>query len=113
MGWMDPLFDGTAVAGKLLCPNGRCKAKIGNYSWSGQRCGCGAWITPGFCLARGKVDGRSFRLLLECWQKADTQSRTVLLRHRVLRRSNLGKHQPVAQKRPAPFLPVATAVRRH
>jgi hypothetical protein len=63
MGWMDPLFDGSTVAGKLTCPNTRCKAKLGNFDWAGQKCGCKAWITPGFCLTRGKVDGRSPFLL--------------------------------------------------
>ncbi|KAJ3533312.1 hypothetical protein NMY22_g7384 [Coprinellus aureogranulatus] len=42
--------------GKLLCPNKRCNAKLGNYTWVGAQCGCGGWAVPGFCLGRGKVE---------------------------------------------------------
>ena len=44
------------VEGKLICPNEMCGAKLGNWSWTGMRCGCSEWVIPGFCLARGKVD---------------------------------------------------------
>jgi dual specificity phosphatase 12 len=63
------------MAGKILCPNERCKAKLGNYDWAGIACGCKEWVTPvrrsfiqlfmnlpvsrtsqGFCIARAKVD---------------------------------------------------------
>lgn len=47
------------LSGKLLCPNaskGKCNAKLGNWDWAGMQCGCGAWVTPGFAVARGRVD---------------------------------------------------------
>jgi hypothetical protein len=34
------------MAGKILCPNEKCKAKIGNYDWAGVQCGCKEWIVP-------------------------------------------------------------------
>jgi len=52
--WME-LKEGQ-VAGKILCPNRKCKAKLGNYDWVGLRCGCGDWVVPGFCISRSKVD---------------------------------------------------------
>lgn len=45
------------LSGKLLCPNApRCGAKLGNWDWAGMQCGCGAWITPAFAVARGRID---------------------------------------------------------
>lgn len=40
--------------GKISCP--RCDSKLGNYSWAGLQCSCGAWITPAFSLHKSKVD---------------------------------------------------------
>jgi hypothetical protein len=34
------------MAGKILCPNEKCKAKIGNYDWAGVQCGCKDWVVP-------------------------------------------------------------------
>lgn len=34
------------MAGKILCPNEKCKAKIGNYDWAGVQCGCKEWVVP-------------------------------------------------------------------
>lgn len=36
MVWMSPFFSQGQLAGKLLCPNKRCQAKLGNYDWAGQ-----------------------------------------------------------------------------
>ncbi|KZP33795.1 phosphatases II, partial [Athelia psychrophila] len=78
MKWMDCLRDGQ-VAGKIVCPNKKCGAKLGNYEWPGMQCGCREWVTPvghpllgrqiqsgraklircdgqGFCINRSKVD---------------------------------------------------------
>ncbi|KIJ62136.1 hypothetical protein HYDPIDRAFT_30689 [Hydnomerulius pinastri MD-312] len=56
MKWMEPYLEGGQLAGKLVCPNNKCGAKIGNYDWAGVCCGCKAWVTPGFCIHRSKVD---------------------------------------------------------
>ncbi|KIJ09371.1 hypothetical protein PAXINDRAFT_102257 [Paxillus involutus ATCC 200175] len=56
MGWMEPMLAGGELAGKIACPNKKCGAKIGNYDWAGVCCGCKAWVTPGFCIHRSKVD---------------------------------------------------------
>lgn len=60
MSWMDV----TSISGKILCPNTRCKTKLGNYDWSGQKCGCSEWLTPVrvslsffFELSEGKEGG--------------------------------------------------------
>ena len=34
------------VSGKIVCPNEKCGAKIGNYDWAGVQCGCKEWVTP-------------------------------------------------------------------
>ncbi|CAO1626629.1 unnamed protein product [Sympodiomycopsis kandeliae] len=47
------------LSGKLFCPNSsksKCNAKLGNWDWAGIQCGCGAWVTPAFAVARGRVD---------------------------------------------------------
>ncbi|KAF6745368.1 phosphatases II [Ephemerocybe angulata] len=54
--WMDPFLSLGGLSGKIVCPNQRCKAKLGNYDWAGVGCGCGQWVTPGFCINRSKVD---------------------------------------------------------
>ncbi|CAK9780791.1 unnamed protein product [Cutaneotrichosporon oleaginosum] len=54
--WMEPVLANGDVAGKLVCPNPKCGAKIGSYDWAGVQCGCKEWVTPGFCISRSKVD---------------------------------------------------------
>lgn len=67
------LASGT-LAGKILCPNEKCGAKIGSFDWAGIQCGCKEWVVPvghlalrfdfpltldttqGFCIHRSKVD---------------------------------------------------------
>ncbi|KAF6816500.1 dual specificity [Colletotrichum sojae] len=56
LGWMrDELEKGT-LEGRLCCPNGKCGAAVGRYSWKGFRCSCGGWVTPAFSLQRARVD---------------------------------------------------------
>ncbi|THV01954.1 hypothetical protein K435DRAFT_792901 [Dendrothele bispora CBS 962.96] len=43
-------------SGKIICPNKKCGAKLGNYDWAGVCCGCKEWVVPGFCISRAKVD---------------------------------------------------------
>lgn len=54
--WMEPVLASGQISGKLVCPNDKCGAKIGNYDWAGVQCGCKEWVTPGFCISRSKVD---------------------------------------------------------
>ncbi|KAH0826671.1 hypothetical protein J3R83DRAFT_5059 [Lanmaoa asiatica] len=56
MKWMEPTLASGELAGKIVCPNKKCGAKIGNYDWAGVCCGCKEWVTPGFCIHRSKVD---------------------------------------------------------
>ncbi|KZS93916.1 hypothetical protein SISNIDRAFT_410716 [Sistotremastrum niveocremeum HHB9708] len=56
MKWMEPILAGGAMAGKIICPNKKCGAKLGNFDWAGVMCSCKEWVTPGFCIARSKVD---------------------------------------------------------
>jgi len=56
MKWMEPFLSSGVVAGKITCPNEKCGAKLGNFDWAGVMCSCKEWVTPGFCIARSKVD---------------------------------------------------------
>ena len=40
--------------GKLNCPH--CRAKLGSFTWSGEQCSCGRWVTPAFMFNKSKVD---------------------------------------------------------
>jgi dual specificity phosphatase 12 len=72
---MEPQLEGGALAGKIVCPNKRCGAKLGNFDWAGVCCSCKEWVVPvsdycndlfvrisglmrskGFCIHRSKVD---------------------------------------------------------
>ncbi|TCD68759.1 hypothetical protein EIP91_009905 [Steccherinum ochraceum] len=39
MKWMDSSLSDHQTAGKIVCPNLRCKAKLGNYDWAGDEVG--------------------------------------------------------------------------
>ncbi|KAF9559161.1 hypothetical protein CPC08DRAFT_763500 [Agrocybe pediades] len=56
MKWMEFFLSEGQIAGKIICPNKKCGAKLGNYDWAGVCCGCKEWVTPGFCINRSKVD---------------------------------------------------------
>lgn len=53
---MRPELEQGKLEGRLECPNARCKANVGKYSWKGMRCSCGAWVVPAISLARARVD---------------------------------------------------------
>lgn len=56
LSWMrDTLREGQ-LDGRLVCPNPKCGANVGKFAWQGMKCSCGGWVTPGFGLARGRVD---------------------------------------------------------
>ncbi|KAG9110285.1 hypothetical protein FRC07_008219 [Ceratobasidium sp. 392] len=54
--WMQPFLESGQLAGKIICPNPKCGAKLGNYDWAGVACSCKEWVTPGFCIHKSKVD---------------------------------------------------------
>ncbi|KAG8970945.1 hypothetical protein FRC05_011619 [Tulasnella sp. 425] len=57
MKWMEESsFAYGQIDGRILCPNSKCGAKLGNYAWAGVRCSCGEWVTPGFCIHKTRVD---------------------------------------------------------
>jgi len=72
MKWMNHFLSAGELSGKIICPNKKCGAKLGNYDWAGVCCGCEEWVTPvgsfllmamrysniweGFCINRSKVD---------------------------------------------------------
>ncbi|XP_061549577.1 dual specificity protein phosphatase 12 isoform X3 [Phycodurus eques] len=51
--WMEQALLGV-MDGQLLCP--KCQSKLGSFSWCGDQCSCGRWITPSFQLHRNRVD---------------------------------------------------------
>ncbi|TDZ58559.1 Tyrosine-protein phosphatase YVH1 [Colletotrichum trifolii] len=56
LGWMREELEKGTLEGRLSCPNAKCGAAVGRYSWRGFRCSCGGWVTPGFSLQRARVD---------------------------------------------------------
>ncbi|OHE92175.1 dual specificity phosphatase [Colletotrichum orchidophilum] len=56
LGWMREELEKGTLEGRLSCPNQKCGAAVGRYSWRGFRCSCGGWVTPGFSLQKGRVD---------------------------------------------------------
>ncbi|CCF40936.1 nitrogen starvation-induced protein phosphatase, partial [Colletotrichum higginsianum] len=57
LGWMREELEKGALEGRLCCPNSKCGAAVGRYSWRGFRCSCGGWVTPGFSLQKGRTGG--------------------------------------------------------
>ncbi|TQN65876.1 Tyrosine-protein phosphatase YVH1 [Colletotrichum shisoi] len=56
LGWMREELEKGALEGRLCCPNSKCGAAVGRYSWRGFRCSCGGWVTSGFSLQKGRTD---------------------------------------------------------
>ncbi|NXC20669.1 DUS12 phosphatase, partial [Corythaeola cristata] len=51
--WMEPAVLGV-MEGQLLCP--KCRSKLGSFSWRGEQCSCGRWVTPAFQIHKSRVD---------------------------------------------------------
>ncbi|XP_066428235.1 dual specificity protein phosphatase 12 isoform X2 [Molothrus aeneus] len=51
--WMEPALLGV-MEGQLLCP--KCSSKLGSFSWRGDQCSCGRWVTPAFQIHKSRVD---------------------------------------------------------
>ncbi|KAK3317373.1 protein-tyrosine phosphatase-like protein [Cercophora scortea] len=56
LSWMRPTLEGGELEGRLCCPNTKCSASVGRYSWRGFKCSCGEWIAPAFSLQNSRVD---------------------------------------------------------
>ncbi|KAK3689133.1 protein-tyrosine phosphatase-like protein [Podospora appendiculata] len=56
LSWMRPILEGGELEGRLYCPNTKCSASVGRYSWRGFKCSCGEWIAPAFSLQNSRVD---------------------------------------------------------
>ncbi|CAK7214744.1 tyrosine protein phosphatase yvh1 [Sporothrix curviconia] len=56
LSWMRPVLEQGELEGRLVCPNTRCNAQIGRYSWQGFKCTCRAWVCPAFSLQHSRVD---------------------------------------------------------
>lgn len=46
MKWMEPFLENLEMEGKIICPNKKCGAKLGNYDWAGVCCSCKEWVVP-------------------------------------------------------------------
>lgn len=56
LSWMREVLSESKMEGRLTCPNRKCGTNIGKFAWTGLRCSCGGWVTPGFGINRTKVD---------------------------------------------------------
>ncbi|KAK5076994.1 tyrosine protein phosphatase yvh1 [Lithohypha guttulata] len=56
LSWMKEVLAEGKMEGRLTCPNKKCGANVGKFAWTGLRCSCGGWVTPGFGIIRTKVD---------------------------------------------------------
>ncbi|KAI1242220.1 Dual specificity protein phosphatase 12, partial [Lamprotornis superbus] len=51
--WMEPVLLGV-MEGQLLCP--KCMSKLGSFSWRGDQCSCGRWVTPAFQIHKSRLN---------------------------------------------------------
>jgi len=51
MEWIQGL---ESLDGSITCP--KCESKVGNFSWIGSQCSCGAWVSPAFVFHKSKID---------------------------------------------------------
>ncbi|CAK7270837.1 tyrosine protein phosphatase yvh1 [Sporothrix epigloea] len=56
LSWMRPVLEQGELEGRLVCPNTRCNALVGRYSWQGFKCTCRAWVCPAISLQHSRVD---------------------------------------------------------
>jgi dual specificity phosphatase 12 len=56
LSWMRETLARGELDGRLACPYAKCGVNVGKFAWQGLRCSCGRWVTPGFGVARGRVD---------------------------------------------------------
>ena len=51
--------DDEGIEGKLICPNPKCKSRLGSFNWSGSQCSCGSWVVPAVQIVASKVDRKT------------------------------------------------------
>lgn len=56
LSWMREVLAEGKMESRLTCPNKKCNTNVGKFAWSGLRCSCGGWVTPGFGVTRAKID---------------------------------------------------------
>jgi dual specificity phosphatase 12 len=61
LSWMRPTLEKGELDGRLTCPNEKCGAITGRYSWKSFKCSCRQWVTPAFALSKAKVDEITMR----------------------------------------------------
>ena len=54
--WMSEVI--LQMDGKINCPNPKCGSKLGSFTWVGDRCRCGRWVTPAFHMLPDRVEQR-------------------------------------------------------
>lgn len=54
--WLMDIYNKPINDGDILCPNSKCRAKVGRYSLIGEKCSCAVWVNPAFHFHRTKVD---------------------------------------------------------
>ena len=54
--WLTDIFNKEINDGDILCPNLKCRAKLGRYSLIGEKCSCAKWVNPAFHFHRTKID---------------------------------------------------------
>ena len=52
------ILSNSDISGKINC--NKCDAKIGNWSWAGNKCSCNSWIVPLFQFIKSKVDKKRY-----------------------------------------------------
>lgn len=81
LSWMREVLSEGKMEGRLACPSKKCGTNIGKFAWTGLRCSCGGWVTPGFGIIRTKVDEQVVRRPLAGGQQSslDTDPDAALL----------------------------------
>lgn len=67
MKWMEPFLEDGQLAGKIVCPNKKCGAKLGNYDWAGVCCSCKEWVTPVRFFVGLSLFSRSLISFIHCF----------------------------------------------
>ena len=75
MKWMEFFLEDGQMAGRIICPNKKCGAKLGNYDWAGVCCSCKEWVTPvSFVFPSFTIDYITHRLCSRAFAYTDRKS---------------------------------------
>lgn len=91
LSWMKEVLGEGLMEGRLTCPSKKCGTNIGKFAWTGLRCSCGGWVTPGFALIRTKVDEALSKAPLQV-QGTDGESSPTTS----LKAADAGRSEPIA-----------------